>query len=192
MKWTRLAAGIYHCENFVAEPDIALQECKELTFVQRRACGARVPRTEAWYGDRSYRFSGHTFPATPMPAVLTSLAIRAESVIPESAHFSTALVNRYEDGSDSVAWHSDDEPDMGDPIIASVSLGATRRFLLRRKVPVATMVSAMLPNKLAVELAHGSLLFMGRGVQSEWLHSVPKTRKPVGERINVTFRAPGL
>jgi alkylated DNA repair dioxygenase AlkB len=96
----------------------------------------------------------------------------------------------YRDGQDSVAWHSDDEPDMGDPIVASISLGCARDFLFRAINPVAALASAVCPNKGRVKLEHGSLLTMGRGVQSTYQHCLPKRAK-AGRRINLTFRARG-
>ena len=80
-----------------------------------------------------------------------------------------------------MGWHADDEPELGrDPVIASVSLGAPRRFCLRhRRQPDL---------KLDLELPHGSLLLMSGPLQHHWVHALPKTRRPVGERINLTFR----
>jgi alkylated DNA repair dioxygenase AlkB len=90
-------------------------------------------------------------------------------------------LNYYRHGNDSVAWHSDDEKELGnDPVIASLSLGATRRFELKhRHMAVA---------KSACELNHGSLLVMGRGIQQHWQHQVPKQPVIHEPRINLTFR----
>jgi len=96
-------------------------------------------------------------------------------------HFNSVLLNYYRDGKDSVAWHSDDEKELGEnPVIASLSLGITRRFELRhrkRDVP-----------KSVFELENGSLLLMGPGIQENWHHQVPKQPGLIGERINLTFR----
>lgn len=95
--------------------------------------------------------------------------------------FNSVLANLYRDGRDSNGWHADDEPELGDdPIVASLSFGASRRFLLRSREHPA--------QRYEWTLAHGSLLVMGRGVQSAYVHSVPKTSRPAGERINLTFR----
>jgi alkylated DNA repair dioxygenase AlkB len=95
--------------------------------------------------------------------------------------FNSVLLNLYRDGRDGMGWHSDDEPELGpDPVIASVSLGATRRFRMRhRKQRGETM---------GIDLEHGSVLLMRGPTQHRWLHAVPKTTRPVGERINLTFR----
>ena len=94
--------------------------------------------------------------------------------------FNSALLNRYRDGSDSVSWHRDDEPELGrNPTIGSVSFGATRRFKIR---DLATKETHDL------DLVDGSLLVMRGASQREWEHCIPKTKRPVGERINLTFR----
>jgi alkylated DNA repair dioxygenase AlkB len=96
--------------------------------------------------------------------------------------FDSVLANRYRDGRDSMGWHSDDEKELGpDPVIASVSLGAGRRFRLRHRSrpDLAT---------LDLVLEHGSLLVMQGATQHHWKHCLPRTARPVGERINLTFR----
>ena len=91
------------------------------------------------------------------------------------------LANRYRSGADAMGWHSDDEPELGmQPLIASLSLGATRRFLLRRRDDPA--------QRLALDLEPGSLLLMAGDTQRHWKHALPRTARPVGERINLTFR----
>jgi alkylated DNA repair dioxygenase AlkB len=91
------------------------------------------------------------------------------------------LLNLYRDGRDGMGWHADDEPELGpQPAIASLSLGATRRFRLRHRRRRDTGVT--------LDLAHGSLLLMAGATQRHYVHAVPKTARPVGERINLTFR----
>ncbi len=187
--------GITYIPDFVGEPDEALADILEnVEFQQRqvRMYGrqVRVPRQEAWFGSHDYTFSGHTFPALPLPSVLDALRVRVECLVPMMVR--GVLVNRYQNGADSVSWHSDDEEDMGeDCTVASVSLGAARDFRFRRKDSTPDVASALLPNKLLYNLEHGSLLVMGRGVQREWEHCLPK-RRNAGLRINLTFRGPAL
>jgi alkylated DNA repair dioxygenase AlkB len=89
--------------------------------------------------------------------------------------------HRYRTGQDSVSWHADDEPEFGkNPVIASVSLGGTREFQLRHK--------RRKDLKASIDLTHGSLLIMRGGTQENWLHQIPKRKKPVWERVNLTFR----
>jgi alkylated DNA repair dioxygenase AlkB len=97
------------------------------------------------------------------------------------AAFNAVLLNLYRTGRDGMGWHADDEPELGlDPVIASVSLGATRRFCLRHRRRKSL--------RLDLALAHGSLLCMSGATQHNWVHALPKTGAMTGERINLTFR----
>jgi alkylated DNA repair dioxygenase AlkB len=140
-----------------------------------------LPRRTAWYGDegRSYTYSGIT--VTPIPWMPVLLEIKQEIEVVSGIIFNSVLLNLYRGERDSVAWHSDDEPELGcDPVIVSVSLGATRRFQFKHKHDKAP------PQKL--DLPHGSYLLMKGSTQHSWLHQVPKETKPRGARINLTFR----
>jgi alkylated DNA repair dioxygenase AlkB len=96
------------------------------------------------------------------------------------ARFNSVLLNRYRSGEDSMGWHADREPELGpEPVIASVSLGATRRFDLRHNDTGTTR---------AFELTSGSLLVMRGNTQAQWRHRVPKVREVARERVNLTFR----
>lgn len=141
----------------------------------------RVPRLVAWHGDpgASYAYSGTTHEPAPWSAELLDLRRRVEQL---TCHrYNSVLLNLYRDGNDGMGWHADDEPELGaDPVIASVSLGATRRFRLRhrrRRDCIATL-----------ELGHGSVLLMAGSTQHHYVHAVPKTARAVDERINLTFR----
>lgn len=137
------------------------------------------PRLSAWYGDAPYTYSNLTWPARPWPDPLPAIKARVEALAGQS--FNGVLANLYRDGRDSMGWHADDEPELGpDPVVASVVFGTARRFLFKRKDDAH--------RKLEVALGHGDILVMGPGTQRHWLHAVPKTAKPVGERINLTFR----
>ena len=139
------------------------------------------PRLSAWYGDPGavYRYSGLQLDPLPWTPVLLEI----KQVVTELAAtpFNSVLLNLYRDGQDSMGWHSDAEPELGrDPVIASVSLGAVRRFVLRHK--------KRKEQSIALELEPGSVLVMGGPLQHHWRHALPKTRQPVGPRINLTFR----
>ena len=142
--------------------------------------GRTYPRMTAWYADLglTYAYSGvvhHAIPWTP-----TLLNIKHQVEAAAGTTWNSLLLNLYGDGSDSIGFHADDEPELGqNPIIGSLSLGATRRFVLKH---IAT------GEKLEFALGHGSLLVMAGTSQHFWKHSVPKTKKPVGARINLTFR----
>lgn len=137
------------------------------------------PRLTCWYGPCAYTYSGLTWEARPMPDLIERL--RMECVQRSGGvQFDSVLCNLYRDGSDTVGWHADDEPLFGgDPIVASMSFGATRRFSLKHRETGERRTYA---------LSDGDLLIMGRGVQRDWLHSVPRTKRKIGPRINLTFR----
>lgn len=139
------------------------------------------PRLSCWIGDpgTGYVYSRTRFEPHPWPAVLATLRERVSDAC--GVRFNSVLANRYRGGHDAMGWHSDDERELGaQPVIASVSLGAVRRFSLKhRHVP---------DRKLALNLAHGSLLVMRGDTQANYRHALPRTAKPVGERINLTFR----
>jgi len=138
-----------------------------------------IPRLQAWYGDAAYRYSG--LKMTPLAWMAVLLEIKRSVEMLSETRFNSVLLNLYRDGNDSVGWHSDDEPELGEaPIIASVSLGASRDFSLRQKKPGA--------DKLKLRLNSGDLLMMSGQFQHNWQHQLPKTQVPVGERINLTFR----
>ncbi len=144
-----------------------------------------VPRLQAGLFDphRRRRKPGTTARA-PMPQPLLALRDRLEAEF--DARFDWVLANLYRDGRDSVAMHADDEEDLGPrPVIASLSLGATRRFLFRPKPDWAGGEAAQ---PLALDLPSGSLLVMRGATQFHWEHGVPKVARPVGPRINLTFR----
>lgn len=140
-----------------------------------------IPRLQLFMGEPGirYRYSNLTLETVPWHPAVKQLKelIEAESGFP----FNAVLLNLYRNGQDSMGWHSDDEPEQGqNPVIASVSLGETRRFLLRRKDNHKTRYEIALPN--------GSLLLMAGALQHFWQHSVPRTQKPRQPRINLTFR----
>jgi alkylated DNA repair dioxygenase AlkB len=140
------------------------------------------PRLSCWIGDpgTGYTYSGAHFDPNPWPIALR--AIRARLAGELCIDFNSVLANLYRDGHDSMGWHSDDEPELGaQPVIASLSLGATRRFVLKHRSDP--------PRKFALELPHGSLLLMRGASQANYRHALPRTAKPVGSRINLTFRS---
>jgi alkylated DNA repair dioxygenase AlkB len=176
----------YYRDAFVAEApgwfDALLHEaCWEQHAVRLFGRSVPAPRLSAWHGEPgcSYRYSGSRYEPRPTGPVLAEVRTRVEQL--SGARFNTALLNLYRDGQDSMSWHSDDEPELGDaPLIASLSLGANRRLLLRtRSLP---------RRRLAIDLAAGSLLLMEPPLQAHWQHAVPKTRRACGPRLNLTFR----
>lgn len=142
----------------------------------------KIPRLQVWMGDSSrlYRYSGRTFVPDAWLPCLDQLRLVLSELL--AAPFNSVLANLYRDGRDGVGWHADNEPELGsEPCIASVSLGAARRFCLRRR-------NGAVSRPVGVELGAGDLLVMRGATQSHWLHACPKTRKAVAPRISLTFR----
>ncbi len=136
------------------------------------------PRLTSWMGSSAYTYSGRRHEPIPMPIAISDLHQRVSAAA--CARFNSVLANQYRDGSDSVSWHADDEPELGTkPTIASLSLGATRRFKIRQRATGETWT---------LDLHHGDLLIMSGASQRDYLHAVPKTKAAIGPRINLTFR----
>ena len=137
-----------------------------------------APRLSCWIGDVAYRYSGTLFEPHPWPDALVSVRERLDREL--GAGFNSVLANLYRDGQDRLGFHRDSEPELGpEPLIASISLGATRRFRLRERKGSGSF---------GIDLEHGSLLVMSGATQRNWLHAVPPTARAVGPRINLTFR----
>jgi alkylated DNA repair dioxygenase AlkB len=142
----------------------------------------RQPRLTAWYGDPgcAYAYSGVRLEPLPWSETLRDIKARIETVTAE--RFNSVLINYYRDERDSVGLHSDNEPELGlHPVIASLSLGAERVFVMKHKT-----VRNLPPVRRS--LASGSLLLMKGETQRNWRHGVPKQTRPCGPRINLTFR----
>ena len=139
------------------------------------------PRLTALYAnnDKPYSYSNITMKPYKFSKELKTLKEKIETIA--QCNFTTCLLNLYRDGKDSNGWHADNEKELGrNPVIASISLGAPRYFHLKHiSIPDA---------KHKMLLEHGSLLLMQGETQHFWKHQIPKTAKPIGERINLTFR----
>jgi alkylated DNA repair dioxygenase AlkB len=157
---------------------------EELDWEQREivVLGRRIlqPRLIAWAGDIAYRYSGLVLEARPFTphARRLLLRVRDRARVP----FNHVLVNRYRSGGDSMGFHADAEPELGpDPVVASVSLGAPRRLVLK---PRRSRAGA--PH--AFDLGAGCLFIMGGTCQRHYVHGVPRQPRVEGERISLTFR----
>lgn len=136
------------------------------------------PRLSAWYGDKAYSYSG--LQLAPQPFTPLQQTIRSAVEAATGATFNSVLLNYYRDGRDSMGMHSDDEAELGPaPVIASVSFGAARTFVLRHKAS---------GERLRIALSDGSLLLMAGSLQKHWSHGINKTAKALGARVNLTFR----
>lgn len=140
-----------------------------------------TPRLTAWYGDdeKSYKLGGSEFEVNAWTPQLLSLKNRIEEAF--EYEFNSVLLNLYRDNNDSVAWHRDKESRYGDrPVIASLSLGQTRKFDFRKLDHHQS--------KYSIPLPHGSLLMMKGDLQESWEHRIAKSALHMKERINLTFR----
>ncbi len=176
---------MFHPFSYVrGASDLSLDEIREAIAWEQRSVtvyGAVYPqpRLTKWYGAVPYAYSGIVWEPAPMPELVERLRGRVSEITGDV--YDAVLCNLYRDGTDCVGWHSDDEPLFGSgTAVASLSFGATRTFKLR-------LIS---DNKVqhSVDLEHGSLLHMPKGVQECWQHTIPRTKKPVGVRVNLTFR----
>lgn len=172
---------LIHAESFLPSElaDRYLTRLRdECAWEQKPALfGHMQPRLTASYGDKgvTYRYSGTAHVALPWTAILLEIKNRIESI---HGRYNYCLLNRYRSGQDSMGLHADDEPELGN-VIGSLSLGATRTFRIRHNNSKET---------ISFQLGHGSLLIMAGTMQQFWKHEVPKTKRPVGERINLTYR----
>lgn len=139
-----------------------------------------IPRKQLWMGDShcSYRYSGVLFHPESWTPILQQVTAMVSQLTGHS--FNCVLLNRYDGGHEHMGWHSDDEPELGEsPVIASLSLGQSRRFDLKHKE---------LGCQLQLTLADGDLLVMAGACQRFWQHALPKQAKAQGTRYNLTFR----
>jgi len=145
--------------------------------------GKRVmqPRLLDFQGDPGvgYSYSGDWLEARPWHPRVRALKDRLGAA--GIGRFNSVLVNCYRDGGDCMGWHADDEPELGDdPVIASASIGGVRRFVVRRR--------SNHRDRFELSPGHGSLIVMRGDMQRHWQHQIPRTRRPVAARINLTFR----
>jgi alkylated DNA repair dioxygenase AlkB len=137
-------------------------------------------RKTAWYGDSNYLYiySNSAKQALPWTRELMNIRQIIENI--SNTKFNSCLLNLYHNGNEGLGWHSDDEKSIQEnSTIASVSFGAERRFSFKHKQSQKT---------ISLLLEHGSLLLMKEGTQKNWLHSLPKSKKIIQPRINLTFR----
>lgn len=145
-----------------------------------------VPRLQCWMGDKQslYGYSGMRLTPQPWSEPVQRIRVRVQELA--GVEFNSVLLNYYRTGLDSVSWHADDEMELGpDPVIGSVSLGAERPFQLK---PKRLSPDAPRTRHMRMDLGHGSLLVMDKGLQSNWQHQLPKIPGLEQARVNLTFR----
>lgn len=179
-------AWIALSDGFLAEAEadgllaaLRLEVAWEQRFNQVDGEARPQARLVGWAGALPYRYSGQTLPPAPVPPSLARVWARIEAAC--DARFNHAVFNRYRDGRDHIARHTDNEPELGpNPTIAGISLGAPRRFVLEARFRRGRVRT--------VTLRHGQLFVMGGSCQRTWRHGLPPAGDGVGERVNVTFR----
>jgi alkylated DNA repair dioxygenase AlkB len=175
--------------RFIAPPDSARLLAALDAGIQWRQDRIRlfgrehaIPRLQQFQGEPGlhYRYSGLLLETKPWHPLIEQLRRRIKAL--EPAPFNCVLLNLYRDGNDSMGWHSDDEPELGpNPVIASLSLGQPRRFVLRHR-------QDRQQPKIELLLDDGSLLLMRGSTQHHWQHALPRTRRSCAPRLNLTFR----
>ena len=181
-------AELEYFPNFLnkEKADLLLQKLlKEVHWQQQniKLFGKEIPqpRLTAFYAEQgiSYTYSGLQLKPNSFSTELWELKQKTQEL--SGYDFNTCLANLYRHGNDSMGWHADDEKVLGkNPVIASISLGGIRRFQFKHKTNKDL--------KESIELQHGSLLIMKGSMQHFWKHQLPKTKKEVAPRINLTFR----
>ena len=139
-----------------------------------------LPRLQTWHADAGivYSYSNNLLQTRPWSELLNDIRVKIERTL--NYAFNSVLVNWYRNGEDYVGWHADNEPELGaQPLIASLSLGASRTFSYKHK---------KFPLQGCVELHSGCLLVMQPSFQHDWVHSVPRDEQINDGRINMTFR----
>lgn len=181
------SAHVDHVTGFIAAPEAAQVMAglrDELAWGEREIVlyGRRVlqPRLVAWAGALPYRYSGQTLEPRAFTATVSALIDRVASAA--GASFNHVLANRYRNGHDSMGFHADNEPELGDdPVVATLSFGASRRFVV---VPHCREPGV----RHDFTLASGDLLIMAGTCQRDFRHAIPRTAQAVDERISLTFR----
>jgi len=139
-----------------------------------------IPRLQCWIGDRGcdYKYSGKKLNRKDWTKDL--IMIREKIYKDLNIDFNSVLINYYRDGKDSMGWHADDEKELGpSPTIASISFGSERDLVFRNKISKEI---------ISIPQTHGCLILIDGKTQKNWQHSIKKTRKVIGPRINLTFR----
>ena len=185
IQWQDICDGgrLFYAAAFFkpAEADTWLTWLREnISWRQETVNGRPLLRLNAWFSNAGLRYSysgvSHVGRGWPLELANIKRGVEAAAGVP----FNSLLLNRYRDGRDSIGFHTDAEPELGrDPVVATLSFGSERAFVLRHKRTRET---------ITYRLGHGSLLVMGGASQHHWLHAVPKTESAVGERISLTFR----
>lgn len=185
-QWQYIEHGkVFYLEDFLSQPEadrLYQFMYNEISWRQESITlfGRDImqPRLQAWFSEHNYQYSGLLLQPEPMPQPISDLRTKCEQFCGQT--FNSVLLNLYRNGQDYMGWHQDNEKELGhNPIIASISLGAERKFTLKHKLN---------KQKLDYTLSHGSLFLMAGEIQHHWKHALPKTKLVSEPRVNLTFR----
>ncbi|TCK66785.1 alkylated DNA repair dioxygenase AlkB [Winogradskyella wandonensis] len=141
----------------------------------------KQPRLTTLYGENNQPYAYSSITMNPKPFTHEVKAIKTKIETKTEHQFNTVLLNLYRNGNDSNGWHADNEKELGkNPVIASLTIGEERPFHFKHR--------KFKEERHKLILKHGSLLIMKGAMQHHWLHQIAKTKKAIGERINLTFR----
>lgn len=171
---------LHEVDSFALLQQLAAELNWQQPAIRLYGKSVKIPRQQVWMGEPHcrYRYSGTWFTPVRWHPRLQALAAEVSQCCQQT--FNCVLLNYYHDGRQHMGWHADNEPELGsNPVIASLSLGQTRRFDLKHRQTDA---------QLQLNLTNGSLLLMQGACQQHWLHRLPKQSRAGSERINLTFR----
>lgn len=179
-------ADFFYIPNYIKEPEVSdlferlkLQVDWKTEYMSFYGKITKLPRLNAYYGEKDYVYSGILNKKREYPEVISAV-IKHSSELVSLSTFNSVLLNYYRNEKDTISWHSDDETSLGaNPEVASLSFGQERVFYIRNK-------TTKLVTKLTLE--SGSLLIMGNNSQVNYEHKLPRVNSKLGERINLTFR----
>jgi alkylated DNA repair dioxygenase AlkB len=154
----------------------------EFPWARQPIRGIVTRRANAWFADDAsliYRYSGQVWEPKPLTPVLSAILDRLEEAC--KCGLNSVLAGLYPDGEAAVGWHDDNDfPSLPDTPIASLSFGSERRFMIRRKSDKEVVAQ--------YDVGHGSLIIMGGAIQRRFDHSIQKTTRKVGPRVNLSYR----
>ncbi|XP_056907294.1 alpha-ketoglutarate-dependent dioxygenase alkB homolog 3 isoform X2 [Takifugu flavidus] len=175
-------------DQVTSQEMLSHEQLKDVSIVAAAGEAYEEPRLTCWYGALPYTYARSSLTSNTQWHPLL-LKLREAVERRSGCSFNSLLCNLYRDGRDSIGWHSDDEASLGHkPTIASLSLGDTRVFSLRKIPPPEDEGDYTYVDRIQVPLSHGSLLLMSGSTQDDWQHRVAKEYHERGPRVNLTFR----
>ncbi|KKO48579.1 DNA methylase [Arsukibacterium sp. MJ3] len=177
---TLWSSWLSHAETTVLQTLLSAELAWRQEQIRIYGKTVNIPRQQVWMGEPhcSYQYSGVCFEPQPWHPAIKKLCSKLSGELNQP--FNCVLLNLYANGQNHMGWHADNEPELGPtPVIASVSIGASRRFDLQHRQH---------GHQLQLQLDNGSLLVMAGTCQQYWQHRLPKQSRVLTPRLNLTFR----